>query len=115
MEIWQELGTLSFDYSRIPPFSQLEIWPGHTRAKTHTEAIECVETCRCIPHGYRLVSEVYDGCPVGYTLRDGICYRLVTASKTFQAAEAWCNAAPGGHLAAFHSQQEYDNLVNLKT
>ena len=62
---------------------------------------------------FNTISEVPVGCPMGYNLLDGICYLSVNTPKTFYEAESACNAIPGGHLAAFHSQQDYDNLIKL--
>ena len=48
IEIWPELGTFSFHYPKIPPPNQKML------------QLECVETNRCIPQGYRLVNECQD-------------------------------------------------------
>ena len=44
MKIWSGLGTLSFEYPRIPP-----------PPPTKHGGDECLETNCCIPQGYRLV------------------------------------------------------------
>ena len=59
MKSWPELGTLNFDYPKIAPpphpigtlsFDYPRIPPSNEKLQ-----LECVETNRCIPQGYRLV------------------------------------------------------------
>ena len=52
-------------------------------------------------------------CAEGFTLREGICYKLSTSQKQWDDAEAKCNELPGGHLAAFHSSEDFNFLIGL--
>ena len=52
-------------------------------------------------------------CEEGFALHKGVCYKGFTPPKNWEEAEAECNKLPGGHLAAFHSRQDYDMLTGL--
>ena len=54
------------------------------------------------------------GCEEGDTLHNDQCYALHSEKKVFEDAEEACVADhPEGHLAAFHSKEEYDALQNI--
>ena len=52
-------------------------------------------------------------CAEGFTLYEGVCYKLFTTNRTWSDAEAECNELPGGHLAVFHSQEDFNVLTAL--
>ena len=52
-------------------------------------------------------------CADDFTLYEGVCYKGFTTPKNWEDAEAECNKLPGGHLAAFHSREDYDVLAGL--
>ena len=52
-------------------------------------------------------------CPAGWTNSSGgSCFKLFIDRKPFNDAEAACNNYDG-NLAAFHSQQEYNTILNM--
>ena len=54
-------------------------------------------------------------CPEDYEIFNGTCFGFHDTELNQSDAEAACNDfLPGGHLAAFHSQQEYNFVRNLK-
>ena len=52
-------------------------------------------------------------CAEEFTLHEGVCYKGFTTQKTWEESEAECNKLPGGHLAAFHSREEFNMLTGL--
>ena len=52
-------------------------------------------------------------CTDGFTLYKGVCYKAFTTRKNWEKAEAECNKLPGGHLAAFHSREDFNVLIGL--
>ncbi|XP_064651452.1 C-type mannose receptor 2-like [Lineus longissimus] len=49
-------------------------------------------------------------CPLGYTLRNDICYKLFTISQTFNNARSTCQA-DGGDLVSITDQETHDWVV----
>ena len=49
-------------------------------------------------------------CPEDYVPFLGRCYAMFEAGSSFSEAEVTCNTE-GGHLAAYHSDQDYAFLV----
>ncbi len=52
-----------------------------------------------------------DGSSSGY--HNGNCYMMFYSSKTWSEAEAHCNKLPRGHLASFHTDQEWELIRSL--
>ena len=52
-------------------------------------------------------------CPENYKLYNGRCFGVHENPLNFSDAEAECSKLPGGHLAAFRSQDELDFIRNL--
>ena len=52
-------------------------------------------------------------CLSGHTLYNGKCYKLYLRGAAFEATEAACNKLNEGHLAAYHSLEDYEFLKNL--
>ena len=64
--------------------------------------------------GFNFTCIKASGCEVGDTLYNGQCYALHSERVTFEDAEKACIFDHlGGHLAAFHSEEEYDFLTDL--
>ena len=52
-------------------------------------------------------------CPTGSKLYNGACYWLNLTPVIFSEAREQCEQRPAGHLAAFHSQRDLNNLQEL--
>ena len=61
----------------------------------------------------RIAGDPPSPCAEGFTLYKGVCYKGFTTPKTWEEAEEECNVLPGGHLAAFHSREDYNMLTGL--
>ena len=60
------------------------------------------------------ISSVSGACLAGHQLHNGSCYRFYNERKFFFAeAESHCNKLKNGHVAAYHSQEDFRFLDNL--
>ena len=64
-------------------------------------------------HPYFDFVEIPVYCPENYRLYNGRCFGVHDNDLNFTLAEKQCNKLPGGHLAAFRSQEELDFIKNL--
>ena len=70
--------------------------------------------CSTTWSSYLLVGEPSLACDQGFTLHGAVCYKVDGNSEVSWAeAETACNQLPGGHLAAIHSQDDYNLLKQL--
>ena len=53
-------------------------------------------------------------CLAGHQLHNGTCYRFYKEREVFFAeAESYCNKLKNGHVAAYHSQEDFSFLDDL--
>ena len=52
-------------------------------------------------------------CLPGHTAYNRKCYKVYTSGKSFNEAEELCNKLTNGHLATYHSEQDYNFLRDL--
>ena len=86
---------------------------------THpTRTLSCLQLQKPKQLKYTILNKAFrihytEYCLPGHTLYNGKCYNLYLRGATFNAAEAACNKLNEGHLAAYHSLQDYEFLQNL--
>ena len=76
------------------------------KGKLHCQCCEFVKTS--------VVWLVPGYCANGARYYDGACYWLGTTSKSFSEAENHCQERGRGHLATFHSEQDYEFLKKVR-
>ena len=59
------------------------------------------------------LNTIVEYCLPGHTLYNGKCYKLYLQTTGFNAAEAACNRLNEGHLASYHSLEDYQFLQTL--
>ena len=59
------------------------------------------------------LNAIVEYCLPGHTLFNGKCYKLYLRGAVFEATEAACNKLNEGHLASYHSLEDYQFLRNL--